>query len=88
MPMVKNIRDRIRIRQHLRYLLAAILAATSAGSLAQNFCQIEHDHDEDSVQTRAEAMHVVHWRDKLRSSGASPDAWVRFKILGFNDFHG
>ena len=45
-----------------------------------------HYHEEhDSAQLRAEASKVNYWRD---SNAAHPNSWTRFKILGFNDFHG
>jgi 5'-nucleotidase len=39
----------------------------------------------DSYELRSQAKHRVFWRD---SSAQSPQHWKRFKILGFNDFHG
>jgi len=45
-----------------------------------------HYHeDNDSAQLRAEAAKINYWRD---SNAAHPNSWTRFKILGFNDFHG
>lgn len=43
-----------------------------------------HD-DHDSREKREQASVRNYWRD---SGAANPESWVRFKILGFNDFHG
>ena len=40
---------------------------------------------DDSVELRVRAAHPTHWRDAY--AGKDRD-WQRFKILGFNDFHG
>lgn len=39
----------------------------------------------DNPELRAQAATRSYWRDER---AANPNAWVRFKILGFNDFHG
>ena len=44
-----------------------------------------HHEEHDSAQLRAEASKINYWRD---SNAAHPNSWTRFKILGFNDFHG
>ena len=45
-----------------------------------------HDTDShDGTALRAHAHERVEWRD---AHAANPHAWVRFQILGFNDFHG
>ncbi|MBI1424742.1 MAG: bifunctional metallophosphatase/5'-nucleotidase [Gammaproteobacteria bacterium] len=48
----------------------------------RNFCgHIDHDGPEERAQASARTF----WRD---DHAANPESWVRFKILGFNDFHG
>jgi len=43
-------------------------------------------HEEhDSLALRAQASTLQYWRNETASNSES---WVRFKILGFNDFHG
>ena len=47
-----------------------------------------HEADEterDTIEQRGHAEKEVSWRDEHIGN---PAAWVRFKILGFNDFHG
>ena len=41
--------------------------------------------EHDSLEVRDEAAAKNFWRD---SKAANTESWVRFKILGFNDFHG
>jgi len=46
----------------------------------------DHEHDpDDTLEGRNHARQRVQWRD---ARAADPHAWVRFQILGFNDFHG
>lgn len=40
---------------------------------------------QDSAELRAQAATRLSWRD---SRAANPESWIRFKLLGFNDFHG
>ncbi|HED15999.1 MAG TPA: bifunctional metallophosphatase/5'-nucleotidase, partial [Gammaproteobacteria bacterium] len=37
------------------------------------------------MELRSQASTPSYWRDQ---DAENPDSWVRFKILGFNDFHG
>lgn len=39
----------------------------------------------DGSELRQHAANLTHWRDP---HAANPEGWARFKILGFNDFHG
>ena len=41
--------------------------------------------DHDSLEARHQAGTRTFWQD---DRAANPKAWIRFKILGFNDFHG
>lgn len=70
------------------------LLALSAGilmSLPTWAVDLQHDfnacgHQEhDSLELRQQAATRTYWQDQ---HAARPEAWVRFKILGFNDFHG
>lgn len=58
--------------------------AFAHGEPAQSIaCRGHEEHD--SLALRAQAATRSHWRD---AHASDPRAWVRFKILGFNDFHG
>lgn len=48
---------------------------------AERCGHIQHD----SMEHRAQAALRTHWRDH---KAADPSRWVRFKLLGINDFHG
>jgi 5'-nucleotidase len=80
-----------------RLLRLATLAALSLGTvLNASALALPHAHEDDSVdicghkdhdglELRAQAATRSYWQD---AHAADPDSWVRFKILGFNDFHG
>ncbi|MBI2783494.1 MAG: bifunctional metallophosphatase/5'-nucleotidase [Gammaproteobacteria bacterium] len=73
----------------LRKLIPGALLVT--GCLATGLASAEfHDqgHDqgsEDAIELRIEAARKIQWTDPR---AADPRAWVRFKLLGINDFHG
>ncbi|MAS40548.1 MAG: bifunctional metallophosphatase/5'-nucleotidase [Porticoccaceae bacterium] len=65
-------------------LTAGCLAGGPAGAVPDS----HQDHTpfaEGSPALRAAAARSVTWQ---RSSSTRPEAWVRFKVLGINDFHG
>jgi len=64
-------------------LVAGCLAGSPAG--AQSDTHAGHHHAEGGPESRAAAAHAVTWR---RPGTANPESWVRFKVLGINDFHG
>jgi len=69
----------------IRRTLAAVAAC---GLLIGGGAYAGPDHDTDShdgAELRLHAQERVHWRD---ARAANPQAWLRFQILGFNDFHG
>ena len=78
-----------------RLLLAACLAATAsavdAGAIAKHhhdFSNLDlcgHEHH-DSMEERLQAAKRVSWKRPGHSHSHHPT--VKFKILGFNDFHG
>jgi 5'-nucleotidase len=76
--------------------LAGSVNAVAEVNLLENSQLHEDDHGQaemalcghtidDSVELRIRAAHPTHWRDSY--AGENLD-WRRFKILGFNDFHG
>lgn len=69
-------------------MLASVLLLSSAAVLhASEISLCTHeDHDgHDDLEVRTHASARTHWRDE---HAANPQSWIRFKILGFNDFHG
>ena len=69
----------------IRRTLAAI---TACGLFIGGGAHADTEHDTDSHDGAGLRMHAherVEWRD---AHAANPHAWVRFQILGFNDFHG
>lgn len=88
---MKPLKNNVSTQAHRLALWLAPLALLSllAGPVfAEDFCQSGHDAYDDDEQVRVEAGHAVHWREKHGIVTADPNAWVRFKVLGFNDFHG
>ncbi len=84
----------IRISIDQRLGSAAILFLVSGTSVFAAALNHEtHDEDtaicghkeHDSLEHRAQAATRTYWRAE---HAANPKSWVRFKILGFNDFHG
>ena len=68
-----------------RKTLAAITACGLFIGISA-YAGVEHDTDfHDGAGLRMYAQERVEWRD---AHAANPRAWVRFQILGFNDFHG
>jgi len=84
---------RIEMEGHIMNVLTKIVVinlmtvTTIAYSNKATASEFHHHekHDSDSAQLRAEASESNYWRD---SNAAHPNSWTRFKILGFNDFHG
>lgn len=78
-----------------RILLASVLLAGSSGLTAKEYVDSDnHEHESisvcghlqhDSLQLRQQAATRSYWRD---DHAANDESWVRFKLLGFNDFHG
>ncbi len=60
---------------------ALVFGPTSFANVLQSCGHESHD----SMEMRAQAAVQTHWRD---DRAADPRKWTRFKILGFNDFHG
>lgn len=65
---------------------SAAVAALMFGptSFADEIQSCGHENH-DSMDLRAQASVPTHWVD---GQAANPNSWTRFKILGFNDFHG
>lgn len=68
--------------------LIALLSGSFVPAALANVYFHSHEADETgqgTLEQRGHAEQEVSWRDEHLGSRAS---WVRFKILGFNDFHG
>ena len=75
---------RFRIRSARAILVTSLMLSTSAFLSAGEIALCGHeDHDDQAL--RAQASVRTHWQDE---HAANPESWVRFKILGINDFHG
>lgn len=70
------------MRAALAAALLALPAVASAGAVAYSH---EHVEKEETLEQRHQASAKISWRE---GQAANPNAWVRFKILGINDFHG
>lgn len=66
-------------------LVAGCLGAGLASAGPADSHQHGLEEGADSVRDRAAAARQVHWRDPR---AGAPKSWVRFKLLGINDFHG
>ncbi len=66
------------------YLLATVSGIGIAAEFDEDMAVCGHTHH-DSLELRAQAATRTYWQDH---QAANPEAWVHFKILGFNDFHG
>ena len=72
---------------------AILCIVSSTAVFASGSDNSPHDEDialcghleHDSMELRSQASTPSYWRDQ---DAENPDSWVRFKILGFNDFHG
>ncbi len=62
----------------------AVFASESDHARDEDAALCEH-LEHDSLELRSQAAARTYWRDE---DAANPADWVRFKILGFNDFHG
>lgn len=84
--------------RHYRFGQLITLALFAGFALNAPGYALEHHHDDneqalslcghkehDSLELRAQAGTQTYWRSE---DAANPNSWVRFKILGFNDFHG
>lgn len=77
---------------HRRNTLAAVLPGLVWSGMAFTAMAAGHEDFDacghkghDSLEARAQAGTRTYWHDDHASD---PQSWVRFKILGFNDFHG
>lgn len=64
--------------------LLASLATASVFAAEGELSACGHE-EHDSLDLRTQAQTRIYWRDHKASN---PRSWTRFKILGFNDFHG
>lgn len=71
-------------------LLGVLSLTIYAGSaVAADDPALDHENDPiESLDERHAAEIPVQWRQEDLSATADPQRWVRFKILGINDFHG
>lgn len=65
--------------------VSTLLCMPAVAIESQHGANVCGHEEHDSLELRAQAGTRTHWQDHR---AANPDAWVRFKILGFNDFHG
>jgi len=65
--------------------LMTIATITYGNKVNANEADFHNHEGHDSAELRAQASIKNYWRD---SRSAHPNSWTRFKILGFNDFHG
>ena len=85
--MKKHVMKIQKLNHRLRVGLFFAFASTSAAAAdthLHEFNACGHE-DHDNIEVRAQAATPLYWRDDL---AANPKSWKRFKILGFNDFHG
>jgi 5'-nucleotidase len=71
-----------KIKRMSLFILASFLAA-SVYAVEPEYDACGHI-ETDNLALRAQAATRLQWRDY---KVANPETWVRFKILGFNDFH-
>ncbi len=82
--MIESFKHYILTVAALVITLSGVFTPLTAGAI--DFHSHEADEQEqDTLEQREQAAKDVAWRDAHNSNRA---AWVHFKILGFNDFHG
>lgn len=69
-------------------LTSVVVMAMSAACAHDNNPHNHGDDDEATADVREIAAMSVAWRQDNLPATANPQAWVRFKLLGINDFHG
>ena len=69
-------------------MLPLALSLATAASAAPSQCRDHNDAFEQDAGLREIASLPLHWLDDRQDHKSNPESWVRFKILGFNDFHG
>lgn len=78
-------------RKLIAVTILSIVSSTAVFASGNNRIALDEDvalcgHKEhDSLELRSQAATRTYWRDE---DAEDPEDWVRFKILGFNDFHG
>ena len=78
-------------RKLIAVTILSIVSSTAVFASGNNRIALDEDvalcgHKEhDSLELRSQAATRTYWRDE---DAEDPKDWVRFKILGFNDFHG
>ena len=66
-------------------IVAAVLASAPLRAEQENFDACGNVFEDSKELRETASARGSHWRD---ARAANPRAWKRFKILGFNDFHG
>jgi len=69
-------------------MLPFILGIGSVATAASRQYDEHHNTQEQDAGIREIASLPLHWLDSEHNNKSKPTAWIRFKILGFNDFHG
>ncbi len=69
-------------------MLPFILGIGSVATAASRQYDEHHNTQEQDAGMREIASLPLHWLDSEHDNKSKPAAWIRFKILGFNDFHG
>ena len=86
MPVVNRTGRKLIAVAILSIVSSTAVFASENSLLAQDEDVALCGHKEhDSLELRSQAAARTYWRDE---DATDPEDWVRFKILGFNDFHG
>ena len=74
-----------KVIKHSLIAVSILIGCTSVNAADEQTIDACGHASHDSEALRAQAATRVYWQDNL---AANPESWIRFKILGFNDFHG
>lgn len=69
-------------------MLPIMVAINNVADAAPKQCRHHDDQLEQDAGLRAFADRPVHWLESKQKGLSNPNSWLRFKILGINDFHG
>ncbi|VAX14612.1 5'-nucleotidase [hydrothermal vent metagenome] len=69
-------------------MLPLLLSIGGVANAAARQYSEHNDAQERDPGIREIANLPLHWSDTKHDNKSNPASWVRFKILGFNDFHG
>ncbi len=69
-------------------MLPLMLGASAISDAAPKLCRDHNEELEQDAGLREIANIPLHWIESSDNLHSEADSWVRFKILGLNDFHG